>query len=272
VGKSTFLNMLLGLEQADSGKINIGDTVVFGNYSQQGLEWKEDVRVIEYVKSFAETFPLDGGGALTASKFLELFLFSPEKQYTYLSSLSGGEKRRLQLLTILFTNPNFLIIDEPTNDLDLPTLAVLENFLSDYQGCVMIVSHDRYFMDRLVDHLFVFEGDGVVRDFPGNYSQFRIDQIAKEKEAAAKPVAPTVVEKAVTPAVAKRKLSFKEQRELELLEKEMPALEAERAQISEKMNMGSQPYDQLEEAAKRIQEISDLLDAKEMRWLELSDL
>jgi len=272
VGKSTFLNMLLGLEQADSGKINIGDTVVFGNYSQQGLEWKEDVRVIEYVKSFAETFPLDGGGALTASKFLELFLFSPEKQYTYLSSLSGGEKRRLQLLTILFTNPNFLILDEPTNDLDLPTLAVLENFLSDYQGCVMIVSHDRYFMDRLVDHLFVFEGDGVVRDFPGNYSQFRIDQIAKEKEAAAKPVAPAVAEKAVTPTVAKRKLSFKEQRALEQLEKEMPALEKERNELSAAMNSGNMAYDKLESAAKRIKEIGELLDEKEMQWLELSEV
>jgi ATP-binding cassette subfamily F protein uup len=272
VGKSTFLNMLLGLEQPDSGKINIGDTVVFGNYSQQGLEWKEDVRVIEYVKSFAETFPLAGGGALTASKFLELFLFSPEKQYTYLSSLSGGEKRRLQLLTILFTNPNFLILDEPTNDLDLPTLAVLENFLSDYQGCVMIVSHDRYFMDRLVDHLFVFEGDGVIRDFPGNYSQYRVDLLMKEKALEAKQAQPVSTE--IAPSVAKpskKKLSFKEQRELDQLEKEMPALEKERAEIAEKMNSGSLPYDQLGEAAKRIREIGELLDEKEMRWLELNE-
>ncbi|MCU0388611.1 MAG: ABC-F family ATP-binding cassette domain-containing protein [Chitinophagaceae bacterium] len=274
VGKSTFLNMLLGLEQPDSGKINIGDTVVFGNYSQQGLEWKEDVRVIEYVKSFAETFPLAGGGALTASKFLELFLFSPEKQYTYLSSLSGGEKRRLQLLTILFRNPNFLILDEPTNDLDLPTLAVLENFLSEYEGCVMIVSHDRYFMDRLVDHLFVFDGDGEVRDFPGNYSQFRLEQMTKEKETASKisAVGEEAKRETVQKPVAKRKLSFKEQRELEQLEKEMPALETERTELTDKMNSGSLAYEDLDKAARRIQEIAELLDEKEMRWLELSEI
>ncbi len=274
VGKSTFLNMLLGLEQPDSGKINIGDTVVFGNYSQQGLEWKEDVRVIEYVKSFAETFPLAGGGALTASKFLELFLFSPEKQYTYLSSLSGGEKRRLQLLTILFRNPNFLILDEPTNDLDLPTLAVLENFLSEYEGCVMIVSHDRYFMDRLVDHLFVFDGDGEVRDFPGNYSHFRLEQMTKEKETASKisAVGEEAKRETVQKPVAKRKLSFKEQRELEQLEKEMPALETERTELTDKMNSGSLAYEDLDKAARRIQEIAELLDEKEMRWLELSEI
>ena len=172
-GKTTFLNILQGLEKADSGKINIGDTVIFGNYSQQGLQVKEDVRVIEYVKSIAENFPLAKGGSLSAAQFLELFLFPPDKQYTYLSMLSGGEKKRLQLLTILFRNPNFLILDEPTNDLDLPTLGVLENFLAEFQGCLVLVSHDRYFMDRLVDHLFVFEGDGVVKDFPGNYSQYQ---------------------------------------------------------------------------------------------------
>src|SRR6476620_1215758 len=181
VGKSTFLNILQGLEPPDSGKVNIGDTVVFGNFSQLGLEIKEDMRVIEYVKTFAETFPLAKGGSLSASQFLELFLFPGDKQYTYLSSLSGGEKKRLHLLTILFRNPNFLILDEPTNDLDLPTLAVLENFLSEFQGCVLIVSHDRYFMDRLVDHLFVFEGEGVINDFPGNYSRYRLQ--VKEVDA-----------------------------------------------------------------------------------------
>src|SRR5450432_3372504 len=173
-GKSTFLNILQGLEPADSGKINIGDTVVFGNYAQQGLEIKEDKRVIEFVKDIAEHFPLADGGSLSASQFLQLFLFPPEQQYTYISKLSGGEKRRLHLLSILFKNPNFLILDEPTNDLDLQTLGVLENFLSEYQGCIIIVSHDRYFMDRLVDHLFVFQGDGDIRDFLGNYSQYRI--------------------------------------------------------------------------------------------------
>jgi ATP-binding cassette subfamily F protein uup len=272
-GKSTFLNMLQGIEAADSGKINIGDTVVFGNYSQQGLEWKEDVRVIEYVKGFAETFPLAGGGALTASKFLELFLFSPEKQYTYLSSLSGGEKRRLQLLTILFRNPNFLILDEPTNDLDLPTLAVLENFLNDYTGCVLIVSHDRYFMDRLVDHLFVFEGDGIVRDFPGNYSQYRMAELAKEKEIAVeKLVEKTAEQKINNVSNSKRKLSYKEQREFEQLEKELPALEAERENLQNDMQKAEADYETLQKAAKRIEEIGKLIDEKEMRWLELSEV
>ena len=174
VGKSTFINIVQGLEQPDSGKVNIGDTVIFGNYSQQGLQVKEDMRVIEFVKNIAENFPLASGGSLSASQFLNLFLFPPDQQYTYISSLSGGEKRRLHLLSLLFRNPNFLVLDEPTNDLDLPTLGVLENFLSEFAGCLLIVSHDRYFMDRLVDHLFVFEGDGVIRDFPGNYSQYRM--------------------------------------------------------------------------------------------------
>src|SRR5579863_10022665 len=172
-GKTTFLNMLQGIEPADSGKINIGETIIFGNYSQTGLVIKEDMRVIEFVKNIAENFPLADGSSLSASQFLQLFLFSPDQQYTYISKLSGGEKRRLHLLSILFRNPNFLVLDEPTNDLDLPTLGVLENFLSDFQGCLLIVSHDRYFMDRLVDHLLVLEGDGVIRDFPGNYSQYR---------------------------------------------------------------------------------------------------
>lgn len=179
-GKSTFINILQGLEEPDSGKVNIGETIIFGNYSQTGLVIKEDVRVIEYVKNIAEHFPLATGGSLSAAQFLNLFLFPPEQQYTYISKLSGGEKRRLHLLSILFRNPNFLILDEPTNDLDLPTLGVLESFLSEYQGCLLIVSHDRYFMDRLVDHLLVLEGGGVVRDFPGNYSQFRIWQKAEE--------------------------------------------------------------------------------------------
>ena len=172
-GKSTFINILQGIEQPDSGKVNIGDTVVFGNYSQQGLVVKEDMRVIEFVKNIAEHFPLASGGSLSAAQFLQLFLFDPDKQYTYISKLSGGERRRLHLLSILFRNPNFLILDEPTNDLDLPTLGVLENFLSEFPGCLLIVSHDRYFMDRLVDHLFIFEGDGIIRDFPGNYTQYR---------------------------------------------------------------------------------------------------
>lgn len=277
-GKSTFLEILQGRTQADSGKINIGDTVVFGNFSQQGLEIKEDVRVIEYVKNIAESFPLAGGGSLSAAQFLQLFLFPPEQQYTYLSKLSGGEKKRLQLLTVLFRNPNFLILDEPTNDLDLPTLSVLENFLSEYQGCLLIVSHDRYFMDRLVDHLFVFEGDGVIRDFPGNYTQYRIwqkSQATAEKEQASKERSEQAgaAQQAVasTPAAKPKKLSYKEQREFEQLGKEIPLLEQEKAEIAERMSSPNLPYEELQKLSARITEITEQLDEKELRWLELSE-
>ena len=272
-GKSTFLNILQGLETADSGKINIGDTVVFGNYSQSGLEIKENVRVIEFVKNIAENFPLANGGSLSASQFLSLFLFPPEQQYTYLSSLSGGEKRRLHLLSILFRNPNFLILDEPTNDLDLPTLGVLENFLMEFQGCLLIVSHDRYFMDRLVDHLFVFEGEGEIKDYPGNYSQYRIWLKDQELLANAKP---PEIKKETAPPVTnnepkeKRKLSFKEKHEFEKLAKEIEDLEAEKKEITIKLNNGETDYKVLEEYTGRIAIISKLLDDKEMRWLELS--
>jgi ATP-binding cassette subfamily F protein uup len=271
-GKSTFLQILQGQERADSGKINIGDTVVFGNFSQQGLEIKEDLRVIEYVKQIAESFPLAGGGSLSAAQFLTLFLFSPEQQYTYLSKLSGGEKKRLQLLSVLFRNPNFLILDEPTNDLDLPTLTVLENFLSEFQGCLLIVSHDRYFMDRLVDHLFVFEGDGVINDFPGNYTQYRLEQKTLEKQDTG--VQKTAEDAAVTKTTSskeKKKLSFNEKREFEQLTKELPALEKEKDEITAKMSTPDLPYSELEQISKRITEINNLLEEKEMRWLELSE-
>jgi ATP-binding cassette subfamily F protein uup len=271
VGKSTFLNILQGLEQADSGKINIGDTVVFGNFSQQGLTIKDNLRVIEYVKTFAESFPLAKGGSLSAAQFLELFLFPPDKQYTYLSSLSGGEKKRLQLLTILFRNPNFLILDEPTNDLDLPTLAVLENFLSDYQGCVLIVSHDRYFMDRLVDHLFVFEGDGVVRDFPGNYTQYRLAE-KKPVDTRQNLIVKTAVAMPKTIEEPKKKPGFKEKREFETLEKEIAALETERQQLEQQLANADIAFEQLTIYSKRIGEITAELELKEMRWLELSEL
>ncbi len=271
-GKSTFLQLLQGNDVADSGKINIGDTVIFGNFSQQGLEIKEDMRLIEYVKNIAEHFPLAGGGSLSASLFLTLFLFPPEQQFTYISKLSGGEKKRLQLLCVLFRNPNFLILDEPTNDLDLPTLAVLENFLSEYQGCLLVVSHDRYFMDRLVDHLFVFEGDGVVNDFPGNYTEYRLALKTKEKPGT------PVSEKYVTIPVAepakepeKKKFSFKDKREFDLLEKEMAELEAEKIVISEKMAAATLPYDELLKLGTRIATINTLLETKELRWLELSE-
>lgn len=285
VGKSTFLNILQGLEQPDSGKINIGDTVVFGNFSQQGLEFKEDMRVIEYVKTFAETFPLAKGGSISASQFLELFLFSGDKQYTYLSSLSGGEKKRLQLLVVLFQNPNFLILDEPTNDLDLPTLGVLENFLSEFQGCVLIVSHDRYFMDRLVDHLFVFEGDGEIRDFPGNYTLYREWLKVNEKKGdkwnelgkiKSKGISTDAVaereknEKTKTQSGEKRKPSFNEKREFENLEKEIAALEAEKKILED--SIGQMPFEEIQKASTRIGEIASSINQKESRWLELSEL
>ena len=282
VGKSTFINMLQGMEEPDSGKINIGETVIFGNYSQSGLVIKEDMRVIEFVKNIAEHFPLADGSSLSAAQFLNLFLFPPEQQYTYISKLSGGEKRRLHLLSILFRNPNFLVLDEPTNDLDLPTLGVLENFLSEYQGCLLIVSHDRYFMDRLVDHLLVLEGDGLVRDFPGNYTQYREwvklgndsaefrppgdgYKAPEEKPAAAKP-APTA------PVTEKKKLSYKEKREFELLEKEIADLEKEKEAIAEKLNNGKTPFEELQKLALRSGTITGLLDEKELRWLELSEV
>jgi ATP-binding cassette subfamily F protein uup len=283
-GKSTFIDIIQGIQEPDSGKINVGDTIVFGNYSQKGLEIKEDLRVIEYVKNIAENFPLASGGSLSAAQFLQLFLFDPDKQYTYISKLSGGEKRRLHLLSILFRNPNFLVLDEPTNDLDLPTLAVLENFLTEYPGCLLIVSHDRYFMDRLVDHLFVFEGNGVITDFPGNYTQLRLWQKEKEKSetdnkesdnnaernrSMVKDASSTVEMPAGS--TAKKRFSFKEKREFELLQKEIEELSAEKENITAKLNSGNLPFDELQQLSNRIGEVTNLLDEKEFRWLELSE-
>ncbi|MFV0607198.1 MAG: ABC-F family ATP-binding cassette domain-containing protein [Niabella sp.] len=268
-GKSTFINILQGLEQPDSGKINIGDTVVFGNYSQQGLEIKEDMRVIEFVKNIAENFPLAKGGSISAAQFLQLFLFDPDKQYTYISKLSGGEKRRLHLLSILFRNPNFLILDEPTNDLDLPTLGVLENFLSEFPGCLVIVSHDRYFMDRLVDHLLVFEGDGIIRDFPGNYTQYRLERKDTQEDNQPKNETPKEV---VATAKKDKRVSFKDKREFELLEKEIADLSKEKEDITAQLSNSSLAFEALENLSKRIGEVSTLLDEKEMRWLELSEM
>lgn len=276
VGKSTFLNMLQGSEQPDSGKINVGETIVFGNYSQSGLEIKEDMRVIEFVKNIAENFPLADGTKVSAAQFLELFLFPAEKQYTYVSKLSGGEKRRLHLLSILFRNPNFLVLDEPTNDLDLPTLSILENFLQEFQGCVIIVSHDRYFMDKLVDHLFVFEGGGSIRDFPGNYTQYREWEKEEEKRKVQEPKKVEIEAPVVAaPVVAEpkgKKLSFKEKRELELLEKDMASLEKEKVEIEASLASGDLAFDKMEPMSRRIGEIIQLLDDKGMRWLELSEM
>ncbi|HVZ55407.1 MAG TPA: ABC-F family ATP-binding cassette domain-containing protein [Chitinophagaceae bacterium] len=272
-GKSTFLNILQGLEPPDSGKVNIGDTVVFGNYSQQGLVVKEDMRVIEYVKGIAENFPLAGGGTLSAAQFLQLFLFDPDKQYTFISKLSGGEKRRLHLLSILFRNPNFLVLDEPTNDLDLPTLSVLENFLSEFPGCLLIVSHDRYFMDRLVDHLFVFEGNGVITDYPGNYTQYRASEKVPAELPGADRIAQVPSQPATAPAAAgeKKRLSFKEKREFEQLEQEIARLTAEKQHITDQLSSGNLPFDTLQQLSHRIGEVSTELDEKELRWLELSE-
>lgn len=275
VGKSTFIKIALAIEPPDSGKINHGDTVVFGNFGQEGLQYKEDKRAIEYVKDFAEFFPLADGSKISASQFMEKFGFNAQQQFTPLSKLSGGEKRRLHLLAVLFLNPNFLVLDEPTNDLDLQTLRTLEEFLKDFPGCIIIVSHDRYFMDRIVDHLFVFEGNGIVSDFPGNYSEFR-----EKKERAVSP--DTVNTKKVPEAEAMRpavesepvkvkKPSFKEKHEFEKLEQELPALQKEKVALEEKMNSGDLSFDALQQAAQRFTEVMRLLDEKEMRWLELSE-
>lgn len=272
-GKSTFINMLQGLEEPDSGKINIGDTIIFGNYSQQGLVIKKDMRVIEYVKNIAEHFPLANGATMSAAQFLELFLFTPDTQYSFISKLSGGEKKRLHLLTILFKNPNFLVLDEPTNDLDLPTLSVLENFLMDFPGCLVIISHDRYFMDRIVDHLFVFEGDGVIRDFPGNYAEYREELNGKtvdpEKIKSQIIINREVVEET---KIAKRKASFNEKREFEMLEKDIKKLNLEKIEISEKLSNNNLDYLQIEKYSTRFREVSEQIDNKELRWLELSEI
>lgn len=272
-GKSTFVNILQGLEEPDSGKVNIGDTIVFGNYSQQGLEIKKDMRVIEFVKNIAEHFPLANGDTLSAAQFLELFLFSPDQQYGFISKLSGGEKRRLHLLTILFKNPNFLVLDEPTNDLDLPTLSVLENFLMDFPGCLIIISHDRYFMDRIVDHLFVFEGDGIIRDFPGNYAEYREEQAGKEPDA--EKIKSQIISSTALPVqqtTDTRKATFKEKREFEILEKEIKNLTSEKNSITEKLSDQKLDYIEIEKLSTRFKDISNMVDEKELRWLELSEL
>jgi ABC transport system ATP-binding/permease protein len=278
-GKSTFLNMIMELDTPDSGTISTGETIIYGYYSQEGMKLNEDKRVIEVVKDIAEYIPLADGSKLSASGLLTKFLFPPDVQYGYVSKLSGGEKRRLFLMTILIKNPNFLILDEPTNDLDIVTLSVLEDFLTNFQGCVLIVTHDRYFMDKLVDHLFVFEGNGVVRDFPGNYTEYR-DK--KEMEDKAKPVlqiapvAEVKEEKKVVvetkPVENKRKPSFKEKFEFEQLEKEIADLEKEKADLSEKMNSGISDHEEIMKCSARISKIISELDAKGLRWLELSDV
>ncbi len=275
VGKSTFINIALQLQNPDSGKVNHGDTIVFGYFSQEGLQYKEDKRVIDFVKDMAEFFPMADGSKLGASKFLERFAFSAEQQYTTLSKLSGGEKRRLQLLCILFKNPNFLVLDEPTNDLDLQTLQILEEFLLDFAGCILIISHDRYFMDKLVDHLFVFEGEGLVSDFPGNYAQYRVKLLESTLEADYL-TEKVVIQKELPISKEPKqgsanKLSFNEKREFELLEKEMPLLELEKHHLETKLSNAELSYIELQQISNQITAIIAQIEEKELRWLELSE-
>jgi len=275
VGKSTFLKIALQLEEPDSGKINHGETVVFGHFGQDGLQYREDMRAIEYVKNMAEFFPLADGSKISASQFMEKFGFSAEQQFTPLSKLSGGEKRRLYLMSVLFRNPNFLVLDEPTNDLDLQTLRTLEEFLLDFPGCLLIVSHDRYFMDRLVDHLFVFEGDAVVRDYPGNYTQYRTETAKSQKEHSEKksftsnePIQKENKEiQSQAPSV---KISYKEKREWEIIEQELEKLQKEKSTLEAQLQTAVD-FNELQQLAARLGDIMKALDEKEMRWLELSE-
>ena len=268
-GKSTFIKLLLGEIPVDSGCWDVGATVRFGYYAQTGLQFDESKKVIDIVRDIAETVDLGNGQKMTASQFLQMFLFSPNQQYDFVSKLSGGEKQRLHLCTVLMRSPNFLILDEPTNDLDIPTLNVLEEYLKNFQGCLIVVSHDRYFMDKVVDHIFVFHGEGNVQDFPGNYTQYRLEQGTKNKEQ--RPIGQdTKTEKIKTEQ--KRRLSFKEKRELEQLEQQMPLLEAEKAQLEALLSGGATNPDEIANASARYHEIQEQLDEAEMRWLELSEI
>ena len=275
-GKSTFIKLLLGEVPADSGTWDIGTTVRFGYYAQTGLQFDEGKKVIDVVRDIAEVVDLGGGEKMTASQFLQMFLFSPNQQYDYVGKLSGGERQRLHLCTVLMRSPNFLILDEPTNDLDIPTLNVLEQYLKNFRGCLIVISHDRYFMDKVVDHLFVFHGEGKVQDFPGNYTQYRLEA----KEAYPKPL-PEVkglkgesleVKGTKVKTEQKRRLSFKEKKELEELEIRMPQLEEEKIQLETLLSGGSSSADEIAQASKRYQEVQEELDEAEMRWLELSEI
>ncbi len=275
-GKSTFIKLLLGEVPVDSGSWDVGSTVKFGYYAQTGLQFDEGKKVIEVVRDIAEMVDLGNGQKMTASQFLQMFLFSPNQQYDYVSKLSGGERQRLHLCTVLMRSPNFLILDEPTNDLDIPTLNVLEEYLKNFQGCLIVISHDRYFMDKVVDHIFVFHGEGHVQDFPGNYTQYRLEA----KEAYPKPLPEgkglkgesLEVKGTKTKTEQKRRLNFKEKRELEELEKQLPQLEEEKAQLEALLSGGATNPDDIAKASARYKEVQDLLDEAEMRWLELSEI
>lgn len=271
-GKSTFIKLLLGIIQPDSGKIDIGDTVRFGYFSQEGLKFNEEQRVIDVISEIADFIDYGGGKHITASQLLQHFLFTPEQQYDYVYKLSGGERRKLYLCTILMRNPNFLVLDEPTNDLDIPTLQVLEEYLQDFPGCVIIVSHDRYFMDKIVDHLLVFQGNGVIQDFPGNYTQYREWSALKPKELKEKNQPLEKKDRKVQDVSVRKKMTFKEKREFEQLEKDIAALEKEQKIIEEELCSGKLTIDELTEKSKRLPVLKDELDEKSMRWLELSEL
>ena len=270
-GKSTFIKLLLGEVPADSGTWDIGTTVRFGYYAQTGLQFDEGKKVIDVVRDIAEVVDLGGGEKMTASQFLQMFLFSPSQQYDFVCKLSGGERQRLHLCTVLMRSPNFLILDEPTNDLDIPTLNVLEQYLKNFRGCLIVISHDRYFMDKVVDHLFVFHGEGKVQDFPGNYTQYR--EASKEsKGSEVQEVRSSEVKGTKTKTEQKRRLSFKEKKELEELEIRMPQLEEEKAQLETLLSGGSSSADEIAQASKRYQEVQQELDEAEMRWLVLSEI
>ena len=276
-GKSTFVKMLLGEVAPDSGKFDIGETVRFGYFSQEGLKFRDDQKVIDIITDIADYIDLGGGKHMTASQFLNYFLFSPEQQHNYVYKLSGGEKRKLYLCTVLMKNPNFLVLDEPTNDLDIQTLQILEEYLQDFPGCVIVVSHDRYFMDKVVDHLLVFKGEGEIQDFPGNYTQFRDFQKMKSKEEeqqkSTKNSSPTANEqKKDYRNNTKRKMSFKEKREYEQLSDKIAQLEEEKQQLEEELCSGNLSVDELTEKSKRLPILKDELDELELRWLELAEL
>jgi ATP-binding cassette subfamily F protein uup len=273
-GKSTFIKMLLGQVAPDSGKFDIGDTVRFGYFSQEGLHFDDTQKVIDVVKDIAEYIDMGGGKHLTASQFLQHFMFTPEQQHNYVYKLSGGERRKLYLCTVLMKNPNFLVLDEPTNDLDIVTLQILEEYLQDFPGCVIVVSHDRYFMDKVVDHLLVFKGMGDIKDFPGNYTQYREWEKLQpdEPKGAKEPKAEKTVTQPVNNPQQKRKLSYKEKRELEQLEKDIEALEVEKKQIEEALCGGTTSVDEITRMSKRLPVLNDELDEKSMRWLELSEI
>ncbi|WP_347394637.1 ABC-F family ATP-binding cassette domain-containing protein [Parabacteroides leei] len=277
-GKSTFIKMLMGEVEPDSGRFDVGETVRFGYYSQDGLQFDEQMKVIDVVQDIAEYVDLGDGKKLGVSQFLNYFLFTPEKQHSYVYKLSGGEKRRLYMCTVLMRNPNFLVLDEPTNDLDIVTLNVLEEYLRNFKGCVIVVSHDRYFMDKVVDHLLVFRGNADLKDFPGNYTQYRDwkevqDQLEKEAEAARQPKQTPAPEKNNRPQPEqKKKLTFKERKEFEALGVEIPQLEAEKAELETAMSSGTLSNDELMTKSERIAKVIEEIDEKTMRWLELSEL